>query len=1028
MGPKSKKKSFNSSKSKPKNTKGASKVKVAKSLQNVYEYDSDSASNPSQHLDMDFDPENLDGLARYDTVKFEDDEDIDSDEAFDSSDDERFGDFKFGSQRSSSLKPLKNTSSRNNKSIQSKNADSFDSDQDSAPVSDEGSELGSDLDESSGTFLSDLLGPVDTSETPIKPSSRKRISAQDLLGLSSKNDMDNNFSYSEDEDIPQHKRQKTQPNDSISDQSEDSDIDFRNFENKKKHDALLASLGVSDRSKKQTHTAEKTELIPESELSLGSISSNKNAKLGLGDFISSIKGKSNLDSFKSSLEKVQKNISKSDESSITLKAPLPKRIQEKFDREAAYSISKDAVSAWQPIVNANREARHLTFPTNAPVVDKKKGAFITSNFIATKGLEQEIESILQISGVDETNIRNSEELELQNENKELALAKKSELRAIRELMFRKEQKARRLAKIKSKTYRRILKKEKLKKLAQLKQDQIENGEYNSDDLEEETTRERQRAQERMTLKHKSGSNWAKEMKRFGKHNDQIHESLNDQLNKHEELLKKISMASDDESTKYNSSDSDIDQDEQSDKYIKSRAITQINELMDENDDQNDLLLDQNLSQSKKTLFSMKFMQTGMQKRKEEINKAALELQKELGLNETTQDTNLIDQSGRKTFRPSKLDVQSKPSPASAKNSDKHQNVKQNNINNNPEKPKTISEKSNKTTNKSKDNFSSTTHTPSNISELIMEESSVQQNPWIESTSDKILVSKQTHDFALTDRSKKRDKASSKLRKDKTKAILNSNKALSETNDSSFTLINPDSANSILSTNEKTNKKTDSNVSSVSVKSADAKTSKDKPLSSKKTKKNSRKPANVTSGDSKDLSGHKGPELSGSDSEENDSEYVFNQKELVERAFAMDAGLIEKKDFDEEVKLMEEENRGSLNDKSNGILPGWGTWSGSAPKNQTKKLVYEGGKPAKDKKYYEIRKLENVVINQKKHKKNLKYTSESLPFPYNQASHYNINMSAPVGPEWNTASAVRKLVKPRVITKMGKIIQPLSKNE
>src|SRR5262249_569190 len=37
-----------------------------------------------------------------------------------------------------------------------------------------------------------------------------------------------------------------------------------------------------------------------------------------------------------------------------LAAPLPKRVQDRLSREAAYSHAKQAISEWQPTVNKNR--------------------------------------------------------------------------------------------------------------------------------------------------------------------------------------------------------------------------------------------------------------------------------------------------------------------------------------------------------------------------------------------------------------------------------------------------------------------------------------------------------------------------------------------------------------------------------------------------------------------------------------------------------------------------------------------------
>jgi U3 small nucleolar RNA-associated protein 14 len=39
--------------------------------------------------------------------------------------------------------------------------------------------------------------------------------------------------------------------------------------------------------------------------------------------------------------------------------------------------------------------------------------------------------------------------------------------------------------------------------------------------------------------------------------------------------------------------------------------------------------------------------------------------------------------------------------------------------------------------------------------------------------------------------------------------------------------------------------------------------------------------------------------------------------------------------------------------------------------------------------------------------------------------YEHSLRAPVGPEWNTRDSYQKMTKPRVMTKLGTVINPLS---
>lgn len=50
----------------------------------------------------------------------------------------------------------------------------------------------------------------------------------------------------------------------------------------------------------------------------------------------------------------------------------------------------------------------------------------------------------------------------------------------------------------------------------------------------------------------------------------------------------------------------------------------------------------------------------------------------------------------------------------------------------------------------------------------------------------------------------------------------------------------------------------------------------------------------------------------------------------------------------------------------------------------------------------------------------------MPFPYVSVDQYEQSIRAPVGKTWNPETAVKELVKPKIITKLGSIIQPISK--
>ena len=49
----------------------------------------------------------------------------------------------------------------------------------------------------------------------------------------------------------------------------------------------------------------------------------------------------------------------------------------------------------------------------------------------------------------------------------------------------------------------------------------------------------------------------------------------------------------------------------------------------------------------------------------------------------------------------------------------------------------------------------------------------------------------------------------------------------------------------------------------------------------------------------------------------------------------------------------------------------------------------------------------------------------LPFPFRTSEQFQRSVRAPIGSTWNTPSIVKQLTIPKVTTKMGAVIQPIT---
>jgi U3 small nucleolar RNA-associated protein 14 len=206
-----------------------------------------------------------------------------------------------------------------------------------------------------------------------------------------------------------------------------------------------------------------------------------------------------------------------------LEPPLPKRQQDRLDREAAYEKSKETLGRWIDTVKQNRRAEHISFPLSSPDALAALGTnqlMPISHSEALTPLEAAIQSIMHESGLASVNDKSIEEKiqafeELQEKKMpiEEVQMRRAELRRARDLLFREELRARRVKKIKSKAYRRVHRKERDKHAQEERAALAAAGALDSE--EEHERQDRRRAEERMGARHKE-SRWAKGLKATGR--------------------------------------------------------------------------------------------------------------------------------------------------------------------------------------------------------------------------------------------------------------------------------------------------------------------------------------------------------------------------------------------------------------------------------------------------------------------------------------------------------------------------------
>ncbi|TLD06186.1 uncharacterized protein PgNI_08248 [Pyricularia grisea] len=387
-------------------------------------------------------------------VDEDDDSEIDSDEAFGESDEDRFDGYTFRGS-SSNKKPAKRKSKRDDDSDEDEEEEEDDEDDE------DGSSLGEDA--------IDLAAALDQ--------------------------------MSDDDDGSEGDTESGSEEGDDDDSSSDSSMSDDDDQDPSKLDALqsLATgfAGNVDDDEPISRTSGK-------------------AKVNLSDLTSTATKEPSMKKTLKQLHKDSKAGEKPG-SSQKLDVPLAKRQQDRLLRITAAEQAHKTLDRWQDTVKNNRRAEHLVFPlpdtqhdaglskTELAPLDKKS---------AGNELEQTILSIMEESGLGPSTKAerkaDADGAATQSMTHEERQELQAQRRRERELKSREQARAARIKKIKSKAYRRVHRKE--------KQRALELGEEGEGELldseEEREAQHRARALERVGAKHRD-SKWARSTKKAG---------------------------------------------------------------------------------------------------------------------------------------------------------------------------------------------------------------------------------------------------------------------------------------------------------------------------------------------------------------------------------------------------------------------------------------------------------------------------------------------------------------------------------
>lgn len=875
-------------------------------------------------------------------IPSDDDSDIESDDAFGISDDEKYQGFDFGK----------------GKSDKRRNPDEDDDEDDEEEEDDYDPEEDEDM-----VDLSKMLDDTDEEE-----GDGLEADSQDSSDEDDEEDDD-------DEDLSRLASSYAQP--SSSKRTIDGDT------------------AISDAKKRRRVLPERTEAVPESELAATSSSSRP---LGIEDLLSGLSSTQagSLSSLRNNTRALQerggeKAPAASRRGGGALSAPLAAIVKDRMQRSAGYELSKEEAEKWQSTIKRLREAEHLSFPLqNAPARPKPTTAQMAATFKPSNAFEAEINNLLQSEGLSEAQIAAQEELAMRKMDPEEAKRRREELRKMRDLMFRAEQKAKRVSKIKSKTYRKIARKDKERQKEKMREAGLSfDGESGDDDEDEEarTKMERQRAKERATLRHK---NTGKRKGPITHQSEDTRQALDEKAQRSERLRRVIQgQPNEGSSDEDDYSDDDAAADPRQAAFDELQAME--NEEAASGDDK----------AAGKGVWNMKFMKDARKRDDAAVKQSRDDLERDLRSMARDEDADYSsdDQSssdaaeepmvGRRTFGTSNV----KKAPAGPAvngikmSQDQAVDSAEEADSSDDDEPAKVTKKLPPTSGNRKPLSSA----------MAEDDDDDGSNPWLAGSTSRPSASSKA--LASDKKSTAAVKSANKLEKRRSKAT----EARAEAEDDARLEIDP---SAMLASKPQDRRR------NVEIQPA--------------------APKKQTAQDNDEKSEEDEPVELASKDRGRPNRKALSQRDLIAEAFAGDDVITA--DF---AAMKARQIEADAPQELDTSLPGWGSWGGKGvrkhksgaqlKKEAERKALHRKLIPGLDPSERKDANMANVIINEKIDKKGARYQAKELPFPFTSAAQYQASLAQPLGKEWNTVTQNQRLTMPRVLaTKPGAVIKPIQR--
>ena len=251
-------------------------------------------------------------------------------------------------------------------------------------------------------------------------------------------------------------------------------------------------------------------------------------------------------------------------SELTLEEPLSAPDKERAIRSALYKKSKSEVGQWDAVVHSSRAAESKSFPIKKPDLRLETPAQAALGFRPANPLEAEVMNLLKGSKANEAlskrELTRKEEEYLAKMSLREAEEKRKELIKLKLLQQYQERKISRQNKIKSRKYRKLMRKQKQKE----EEKELEELRRTNPDLALERM-EKSRILERATLRHRNNSKYLQMLAQRGDKESQVR--MQEVIRNHRAIVAKDDQAEVD----------DDDDERQNDEEVQKEDFDQFNE-------------------------------------------------------------------------------------------------------------------------------------------------------------------------------------------------------------------------------------------------------------------------------------------------------------------------------------------------------------------------------------------------------------------------------------------------------------------